>query len=306
MLKKLIPVFFLCGIGVTAFPQLQPLLDQYLINGLAINPAYAGSQEALNVGLYARDQWVGFEGAPETVTFTLHTPLRDKHVNLGILVMNDKIGSRTETGFLLNYAYRIELGGGKLSFGLAAGLTNISTNLDMLRYTDPGDGLILNPGVRALLPEFSFGLYYYSEKLFAGLSTPLFLKHPLDEVTGKYKISFDPSAMNYMLVAGYVFKLSDDFELVPSMLLKANPANSAQIDLNCNVIYREKVWFGTSLRSDKNLTLLLQYQVNRQFRVAYSYGYEFSELSNFQKGSHEVMLLYNFRYLIDVKSPRYF
>ena len=110
------------GIGRIAFPQLQPLLDQYLLNGLAINPAYAGSQEALNAGLYARNQWVGFEGAPRDITFTLHTPLRDKHVNLGILVMNDKIGARTETGFLLNYAYRIDLGAGKLSFGLAGGL----------------------------------------------------------------------------------------------------------------------------------------------------------------------------------------
>ncbi len=174
MFKKLIYIILLLGIGVTAFPQLQPLLDQYLLNGLAINPAYAGSQEALNIGLYARNQWVGFEGAPKTFTFTMHSPMRDNHVNLGLLVMNDKIGARTETGFLFNYAYRIEMGTGKLSFGLAAGLTGISTNRDMLRYTDPGDGLILNPGVRALLPELSFGIYYYSDKFFTGLSTPFF------------------------------------------------------------------------------------------------------------------------------------
>jgi type IX secretion system PorP/SprF family membrane protein len=306
MFKKIITVIIWWGIGIAAYPQLQPLLDQYLLNGLAINPAYAGSQEALNIGLYARNQWVGFEGAPRDFTFTLHSPMRDKHVSLGILVMNDKIGSRTETGFLFNYAYRIDMGAGKLSFGLAAGLTNLSTNSDMLRYTDPGDGLLLNPGVRALMPEFSFGSYYYSERFFTGLSMPLFLKHPFNEVTGKYKISFNPSAMNYILVAGYVFTLSDNFELVPSMLLKTNPANNTQLDLNCNVIFREKIWFGTSIRTTKNLTFLLQYQANRQLRIAYSYGYEFSELSSFQKGSHEVMLLYNFRYEVNVKSPRYF
>jgi type IX secretion system PorP/SprF family membrane protein len=306
MLKQIIPAFIFWALGVTAFPQLQPLLDQYLLNGLAINPAYAGSQEALNIGLYARAQWVGFEGAPRDITFTLHTPMRDKHVSLGLMVMNDKLGSRTETGFLLNYAYRIDMWKGKLSFGLAAGLTSLSTDVNMLRYTDPGDGLLLNPGVRALLPEFSFGIYYYSNKFFSGLSMPLFLKHPFDEGTGKYRVSFNPSEMNYLLMAGYIFTLSDNFKLLPSMLLKTNPSNNTQLDLNCNLIFREKVWLGTSLRTNRNLTFLLQYQANRQLRVAYSYGYEFSELSSFQKGSHEVMLLYNFRYEVNVKSPRYF
>jgi type IX secretion system PorP/SprF family membrane protein len=306
MLKQIIPAFIFWALGVTAFPQLQPLLDQYLLNGLAINPAYAGSQEALNIGLYARAQWVGFEGAPRDITFTIHTPMRDKHVSLGLMVMNDKLGSRTETGFLLNYAYRIDIWKGKLSFGLAAGLTSLSTDVNMLRYTDPGDGLLLNPGVRALLPEFSFGIYYYSNKFFSGLSMPLFLKHPFDEGTGKYRVSFNPSEMNYLLMAGYIFTLSDNFKLLPSMLLKTNPSNNTQLDLNCNLIFREKVWLGTSLRTNRNFTFLLQYQANRQLRIAYSYGYEFSELSSFQKGSHEVMLLYNFRYEVNVKSPRYF
>ncbi len=306
MFKKLINVVIWWVFGLTAYPQLQPLLDQYLLNGLAINPAYAGSQEALNVGLYARNQWVGFEGAPRDFSFSLHTPMRDKRVSLGLMIMNDKIGSRTETGFLFNYAYRIDLGTGKLSFGLAAGLRYLSTNANMLRATDPGDALLLIPGPRVLLPDFSFGLYYYSDRYFAGFSMPLFLKHPFNEISGRYKVSFDPLATNYLVVTGYMFPLSEDLQLLPSVLLKVNPSNNTQLDLNCNVIYRENVWFGTSLRTNRNLIFLFQYQASRQIRLAYSYGYEFSELSSFQKGSHEVMLLYNFRYLIDVKSPRYF
>ncbi len=306
MYRRIISTIIWWGIGIAAYPQLQPLLGQYLLNGMAINPAYTGSEEALSAGLYARKQWVGFEGAPANFTFTLHTPMRNKRVNLGLLIMNDKIGARTETGFLLNYAYRIEIGAGKLSFGLAAGLTNLSTRVDMLRYTDEGDALLVDPGEKALMPEFSFGLYYYSEKFFMGLSIPMLLKHPYNETTGKYTIGFDPSATNYMLVAGYLFTLSDKFELLPSMLLKTNPANSTQLDLNCNVIFREKVWFGTSFSTNRNMTLIFQYQVNRQLRIAYSYGYEFSELSSYQSGSHEVMLKYNFRYILDVISPRHF
>jgi len=135
---------------------------------------------------------------------------------------------------------------------------------------------------------------------------PFFSQHPFNEVTSKYKIGFDPSSMNYLFVTGYLFTLSDNFELLPSLLFKTNPANRSQLDINCNVIFKEKVWFGTSMRTNRNMTLLFQYQANSQLRVAYSYGYEFSELSNFQKGSHEVMLIYNFRYILDVISPRYF
>src|SRR5665647_1857896 len=117
MFRKFIAFIIWWGVGVAAYPQLQPLLDQYLLNGLAINPAYAGSQEALNVGLYARNQWIGFEGAPKNFAFTLHSPMKDRRVSLGLMVMKDKIGVKTETGFLFNYAYRIDVGTGKLSFG---------------------------------------------------------------------------------------------------------------------------------------------------------------------------------------------
>lgn len=306
MIKKLINILLIIGLGTTLFGQLRPLYDQYQLNGLAINPAYSGSQEALSVGLIARNQWIGFEGAPKTITLSIHTPMRSDKVNLGMLILNDRTGSKTETGFLVNYAYRIYLGTGKLSFGLAAGFTGISTDRDMVRYNDPGDELILNPGTRAFIPEMSFGIYYYTDRYFAGFSMPYFLKHQLDEKSGRYRSSFNPSSADYMLFTGYQFTLSDKYDLVPSVLIKSDSFRSAQADINCNLVYNKKVWLGTGYRSDNSLLFLLQYQVNNQFRVAYTYGYELSELSHYQKGTHEIMLLYNFKYMVNVKSPRYF
>ena len=306
MIKRVLSILLFICLSGTTFAQLQALLDQYNLNGLAINPAYAGSTEALNVGLYSRNQWIGFEGAPKTLSFSAHTPLRNKKVNLGLIVMNDRLGSKTETGFILNYAYRIQMNKGKLSFGLAAGISSLSTDLNSIRYTDTGDQLLVDPGRRALLPEFSFGSYYYTDKYYVGVSMPLFSTHLLNEESGKYKVAFRPSMANYLIVAGYLFTLSDEFELLPSILFKTNPANATQLDVNCNLIYREKFWIGTSLRTNGNLSTLLQVQINPQIRIGYTYGYEISELSTYQKGSHEVMLLYNFRYILDVVSPRYF
>jgi type IX secretion system PorP/SprF family membrane protein len=306
MIRQLVYIILLLGIGSSAFSQLQPLLDQYHLNGLAINPAYAGSHEALNIGLYSRIQWVGFEGAPRTNTFFVHSPLRNKKVNLGLILMGDKLGSKRETGVLLNYAYRIELGKGKWSLGLAAGLTNISIDLNSLRYGDLEDPLLQTPEKSVLLPEFSIGSYYYTEKYFVGISMPLFLSHYANEADGNYQLHLSLKAANYLLTAGYLFAISDGIEMLPSILLKTNPSNNTQLDLQCNVILRERVWIGTGVRTNGSLTALLQLQVNPQLKIGYSYGYELSELSNYQHGSHEVVLQYNFRYILEVMSPRYF
>jgi len=102
MLRSILHILLILILSTPALGQLEPLLDQHQLNGLAINPAYAGSQDALNVGLHTRAQWTGFDGAPRTTTFSAHTPLKNKKVNLGLMVMGDKLGSRKETGFLLS------------------------------------------------------------------------------------------------------------------------------------------------------------------------------------------------------------
>jgi type IX secretion system PorP/SprF family membrane protein len=304
--KRIFNILFLLIVGSPAFAQLLPLMDQYHLNGLAINPAYAGSKEALSIGLHSRVQWVGFEGAPKTFTFTMHSPMRNKKVNLGLMVLADRLGSKEETGFLFNYAYRIDMGRGKLSFGLAAGLTSISHDLNSIRYTDAGDVLLQDPGRRAFLPAFSIGSYYYTDKFYAGISLPLLTNNKMNQQTGRYRIGFDPAATNYSLVTGYLLGLSDKLEMLPSLMFRTNPAVATVLDIHCSVIYNKKLSIGAIIRTSGNLSAILQIQANRQLRVGYSYGYELSGLSSYQHGSHEVVLQYNFRYIMDVVNPRYF
>ncbi len=306
MIKRLIIHIILLCFSYQGFAQLQPLVNQYLLNGLAINPAYAGSQDALSLGLYSRTQWVGFEGAPRTITFSMHSPMRNKKVNLGLIVLNDKLGSRKETGFLFNYAYRIAMGSGNFSLGLATGITGLSSDLDAVRFVDPGDNYVQNNTEKVFLPEFSFGSYYYSEKYYMGFSMPLFSTFSMDNDPEKFHVGFDLANTNYILTGGYVFSLSEDLEIFPTLLLKTNPANTTQLDMHCSLIIKEKVWLGAGIRSNGNLSALLNLQVNHQLRVGYSYGYEISELSSYNSGSHEIVLQYNFNYLLEVISPRYF
>lgn len=306
MRKQILHILFILFLGAPAFGQLEPLLDQHQLNRLAINPAYAGSQDALNVGIHSRAQWTGFDGAPRTLTLSAHTPMKNKKVNLGLIIMGDRLGSKTETGFLLNYAYRMTLGSGKLALGLAAGISHLTTDMDLIRYADEGDLLLQNPGQRMVLPEFSLGVYYHHDKYFVGFSMPFFMSHFTSEASGRYQIAFRPGEANYLLSGGYIFQASETIEIFPSALLRMNPANASQLDIHLDVIYRQRFWLGTNVRTNGQISALFQVQVNPQFRIGYSYGYELSQLSSYQHGSHELALRYNFRYTLNVISPRYF
>lgn len=306
MRKLFLYILLILFLGAPAFGQLEPLLDQHQLNGLAINPAYTGSLDALNVGIHSRVQWTGFDGAPRTLTLWAHTPMKNKKVNLGLLLMGDRLGSKTETGVILNYAYRMRLGSGKLSLGLGAGISHLTTDMDKIHYADEGDPLLQNPGQSYVMPEFSLGVYYHHEKYFAGFSMPFFMSHFTTDANGKYQMAFRPEDANYMLYGGYLFRASEDINILPSTLLKVNPGDASQIDIRCDVIYRERFLLGANVRTNGQLSAIFQVQVNPQFRIGYSYGYELSQLSSYQHGSHELGLQYNFRYKLNVISPRYY
>ena len=120
MKKALLPLLLLILISTSGFSQQDPMFTKYMFNSLLFNPAYAGSKDHMAITLLHRDQWWGIEGAPKTQSFTIHSPLKDDRVALGLGVYNDAIGPTNTMSFMTSYAYRINLGKGKLSFGLQA------------------------------------------------------------------------------------------------------------------------------------------------------------------------------------------
>jgi len=135
---------------------------------------------------------------------------------------------------------------------------------------------------------------------------PLFLTHYTTPVSGIYQPGFNFASANYLITSGFVFDQNYDIELLPSCMLRINPANNVQMDMNINMIIKKQFWLGTSIRTNGNLSALLQWQINDQLRLGYSYGYELSQLRTYQNGTHEVVIQYNFRYIIEVVNPRYF
>lgn len=304
MIKRYTIFIVLLFAGISMNAQFEvPRLSQYLINGMVINPAYAGSRDALSMTLVHKSYLAGFEGHPSSQKFALHSPLKNEKVALGLSLENNYNPMFNNTGIYGYYAYRIWLGGVRLSMGLKAGVYHFKedySTLDLYNKEIPDPAFVNNSGIS---PNFGFGFYLYNNKFFTGLSVPYLLDFP--KADGG--LNFNTGSYHYMLTAGYLFDFTRDFKLKPSMLFDYNQAKSdLQAGLNF-ILFQDKVWLGTMYRTaSKSLTGIIEFQLRRSLRVGYAYDYFFTNLSKASSGTHEIMLRYELNFEINVKSPIYF
>ena len=303
-MNRLFLIIMVVSFQLQLSAQMFPLSDHYDVNALAINPAYAGCQEALSLTASYRDQWVGFKDAPKSSILSVHTPVFNDRIGLGLLIEKNSIGIFKETSFFGNYAYRMELGEGKLAMGLGFGVTVSNIAWNELIATDPNDVQLIYSATSAVLPNFSFGMYYYTKKYYLGISMPLFLSHELDENTGKYKTGNNFSGSNYFISGGYEFGVSPQIKFLPSVLIKYHPDNPVQIDLNARMSLKDRIWLGVGYRSKDMLVGIVQCQLNYQLKLGYSYDFNFGDIGKYINGSHEIVLNYVFRYSRKVTGPR--
>ena len=305
-LQRTISLAFTIGVAAACSAQHTPITTQYLFNGLLINPAYAGSRDALTANLTWRKQWVGFDGAPETQVLSIHSPLAGKKLALGLLVTNDGIGISKQTGVMTNYAYRVKLGKGKLSFGVGAGFKTGRYEWTAVRTTDEGDAQFAADGPTTTRVDLSGGANWYSKKYFVGLSLPTLPRSiTVRDSSGANTMSGTEFTQS-MLTGGLLLKTGADFKLKPSFLLRRFGSGPLSGDLSLNVIYQDRFWLGASWRKDDALCLMLEVLPTPQLRVGYSYDLGLGTLAVYHEGSHELMLQYEFGFHVKARDPRYF
>ncbi len=286
-----------------ALAQQQVMFTQYMFNGLAINPAYAGSHETLSFTALAREQWTGIEGAPSTQTFSVHSPLHNDKIGVGLLVMHDKIGVTEQTGVMGSYAWRIIFDDTKkLSMGLQAGINRYNSSFSKVSSTDPA---FANQDVREMQPDFGFGLYYATDRFYAGASVPQLAGNYFGRKRGESNFNL---VRHYFFMSGYVMDLNPSLKLKPNLLVKAVEGAPVEMDLNANLLIKEVLWVGASWRSFESVDLLLQIQLTDHVQFGYAYDIATSsELNSINTGSHELMVNYRIRLSKSkIITPRYF
>lgn len=309
MKKKIVYVLMLLllfAVKVTA--QHNIVYSQYLYNGLLINPAYAGSHIQLSATLSYRNQWINFEGSPQTSVFGIHSAFNKEKVGLGLLVTSDKIGSYTNSGVFASYAYRIKmLRGGVLSMGLQGGFHNFKADFSELKLKADQDP-IFNGYFNEFRPNFGGGIFYYNDKFFAGFSVPVILKHA-DFFKGDFRQLVLPRFYYFNLGTILPLDRMEKVKVSPSLLLRLQDGTPLSADVNLSVIFYDLISVGASYRTEDAVIGLLNFKLSEKFHFAYSYDYTLSDINQYSRGSHEFTINYRTRLRRihkDVECPYYF
>lgn len=288
-MKKLLTVFVAGCLSTAVFAQQDPQFSQNMFNKLWVNAATAGSNEAICANLLYRAQWVSFDGAPQSVVFGFEAPLMNNKLGAGLSIATDEIGFEQSLTAKLALAYHFTVGSGRLGVGADFGL--IQNTIDG-KFTAPdgiaGDPAIPQNAVSGTAFDLGGGLYYTSEKFYAGLSATHLLesKVELDKFNKNYE-------RHFYGMFGYNWEVTPNITLKPMVFVK-NVADNTTLDVNVNAHFNNKYWAGLSWRNQDALVGMIGLTLFESLRLGYAYDFTTSDLRDYNDGTHEIMLGYCF------------
>ena len=291
-MKKTLTLLLLGFVTLSNAQQL-PQYSLYMLNEALINPASLSSKTDNQITLMLRDQWTGFEDAPKTQSISYYNL---NHIKLarGINILNDITGPISIINATLSGSYLIPIKDkNKLAIGGSATLMQYKIDYTQIDLED--DGLI-DPAMQGSIDKvlghsINIGAYYYNSDFFVGLSIPNIISSDLD-------ISYDKSnnklVNHYYLNGGMNFNLNNDYEIIPSLMIKKIGAAPMQMDLNVRAVYDNFFWGGVSYRTQDAVVVLLGLDYS-DYSFAYSYDITTSNMSIPSSGSHGLLFTYKFK-----------
>lgn len=293
---------------VLAKSQQEPIYSQYTMNQYLINPAFAGSEGYTSFNLIARQQWLGFDGAPSTQSISGQTRiLKTSYVSksrsvrkrikrrrpsgkigIGGYLYNDQNGPIGRTGLEFSYAYHLFVNDGQLSLGLSLSAYQFRINTSDLITSEGYDPLIDQARESMFIPDGSVGIYYTYQPFYIGLSTRnLFqasVKFGSDNSFSDYQ-----QVRTYYLSTGYKYDMDNDFEIEPSVLIKTTEAFNLQADISLKGYYKRDYWLGFAYRTGNAFITTVGIKVDRLY-FGYAFDYSLNDIQRISYGSHEIMI----------------
>ena len=287
--------------------QQDPQYTHYMYNTTVINPAYAGSRGAMSIFGLHRSQWVGLEGAPTTNALSIHTPIQNSKLGLGLSFVNDRLGVTEENEINVDVSYTVDLNnrGSKLSFGVKGSANLLNVEYSRLNIYNPNDPLMAENISNEFTPNIGAGVYWHNDRSYLGLSVPSFLENARFERESVY--SSMNQRMHFYFMGGHVFELNPTLKFKPAFLLKAVNGAPLQADVTANFLIHDKLTLGAAYRWDAAWSALAGFQISDGLFIGYSYDSETTKLARYNSGSHEVFLRFElFNKYRRVNSPRFF
>lgn len=303
LILRALPVFFAFMAAISAVAQNELVVSQYMHNYFAVNPSFAGCGEGLSLFGSARRQWATIESTPLSGLLTVNTPMRHEKLTAGLSLYYQSLHQTTNAGVLATVGYRTQVSSEAwLGFALQPGAAFRSYNWAKVSTIDPDDDSFAE-NETGIAPLLGFGVSFYGNRFFAGLSTSSFF------VTNDFErkdTKFAPADATYIACGGYWFQLGKDFALQPSALVNYRKGEDIDASGSVSGIWREKVWLSVAYRTTKEATFGLAFKPNIRWKVAYNYSMDMGPLKSYSGGSHEISLQYDFIYKIKAVGPRFY
>lgn len=299
-MKKLFTKIAIAVAGFTgvAVAQQDPQFTQFMHNKLIYNPGYAGTSGAICGNAQFRQQWVNFDGAPQSIAVAFDMPILP-NLGIGLNVISDKIGPMNTLFLRVPVSYLIPVGAGKLGIGLDVGFLQKKINNTWIT-PEPGKvdpnipgayDALSNPSLNKLTYDLGFGAFYnIPGKFYLGLSSTHL---PSQTVKGDANISYKMKA-HYYLMTGVHLPLNPRNELIPNIKVKSDVAASA-VDINLTYMWDKMLWVGATYRLSDATALMIGYQGHNasgglSYKIGYSYDLTMSKLKGYTSGTHEIIL----------------
>jgi len=301
LMKNIFTILALFVWTISATAQQDAQYTQFMFNKIVFNPAYAGSHKAPCLSGIYRTQWVNLEGAPVSQNLNFHMPIFNNRVGIGLSIHHDRIGPTNTWNYAMQYAYRVKVGGGDLSFGVQGQIRDYQVDWQDVTAIHSGDALYGFREDTKLIPNFGFGVYYGHENFYAGVSIPRLLNNDLTfQYDGNIQNSdFSSESRHFFGMAGLILPLSDAIKLKPAALIKYASNTPLDIDLHGGVIFYDKVNVGATYRiggfqgnAGESIDFVLQMIFTERLKVGIAYDYTLSDIRSYQSGSYELMVEY--------------
>lgn len=297
-MKNILSLTVLILAATMLFGQQDPQFTQFMYNKMGYNPGYAGSNDGVAFTALVRQQWLGLEGAPGSQLISFNMPLQDERVGIGASVWRTNIGINEMVNLEGDYAYRVELGEGRLGLGVMGSVRYLSSDFAMTDPLQAGDNSIPVGMQSKYVPNFGVGLYYGTDQYFFGVSAPRLLENNIDFADEDLILSTE--IRHFYGMAGGLLKLSETTQLQPQILIKYAQNAPIDADINVNLILLNKYMVGASYRfggtSDvgiaESIDFLLGAQISEKLMIGFAYDVTLSELRTYQNGTVEAMLRY--------------
>lgn len=313
MKRRLVIILSIIVSGTVATGQQLPLYSQYLFNKFLINPAVAGSDGYTSFNLTAREQWVGYSGAPRTFSFSgqtrllkqkyniiqrggdrnVYRPKTDGKVGFGGYVFSDRNGLIQRTGFQASYSYHMWVQSNtQISLGLAATGYYFKIDESQINFEDPNEPWLNNNLRRGMfVPDVDFGIYALNPRFTFGFSTAQ-LFGAAAKIGGEAYRNFRMDR-HYYLFGTYSFFSGEESEIQPSALFMMSEQLKPLADIGLTYSYGHKFWAGASYRTSKAVIANFGITYSNMF-FGYSFDFTLEELQRVTYGTHEITIALRF------------